>query len=89
MLHHNCIDTQTLELLEEIQKVTLFKKLRLVGGTSLALQMGHRISVDLDFFGLLDTDLELMPKMIIPVTWDEVKKTISKKLKEYIYKSKS
>jgi predicted nucleotidyltransferase component of viral defense system len=30
---------------------------RLVGGTSLALQYGHRNSVDLDFFGALDDDL--------------------------------
>ena len=30
---------------------------RLVGGTSLALQYGHRNSVDLDFFGSLDEDL--------------------------------
>ena len=29
---------------------------RLVGGTSLALQYGHRNSVDLDFFGSLDDD---------------------------------
>ena len=29
---------------------------RLVGGTSLALQYGHRSSVDLDFFGTLDDD---------------------------------
>lgn len=31
-----------------------FSKLRLVGGTALALQIGHRKSVDLDFFGLVD-----------------------------------
>ena len=30
---------------------------RLVGGTSLALQYGHRSSVDLDFFGSLDDNL--------------------------------
>ena len=34
----------------------MFKDLRLVGGTALALQIGHRMSVDLDFFGLLDAD---------------------------------
>ena len=30
--------------------------MRLVGGTSLALQYGHRTSIDLDFFGTFDTD---------------------------------
>jgi predicted nucleotidyltransferase component of viral defense system len=34
----------------------LFKDMRLAGGTSLALQLGHRRSVDLDFFGTLQTD---------------------------------
>jgi hypothetical protein len=33
-----------------------FKELRLVGGTSLALQIGHRSSIDIDMFGILDTD---------------------------------
>ena len=28
-----------------------FQNLRLVGGTALALQLGHRISIDLDLFG--------------------------------------
>lgn len=34
----------------------LFKELRLVGGTSLALQAGHRKSIDLDLFGYFDAD---------------------------------
>jgi hypothetical protein len=36
--------------------IDTFKDLRLVGGTSLALQIGHRVSVDLDFFGKLNVD---------------------------------
>lgn len=32
--------------------------MRLVGGTSLALQYGHRRSVDLDFFGEISVDLD-------------------------------
>lgn len=32
----------------------LFHEMRLVGGTALALQYGHRNSIDLDFFGKLD-----------------------------------
>jgi hypothetical protein len=31
-----------------------FSEMRLVGGTALALQIGHRRSVDLDFFGKID-----------------------------------
>jgi hypothetical protein len=33
-----------------------FSDLRLVGGTALALQIGHRKSIDLDFFGIVDFD---------------------------------
>ena len=31
-----------------------FSKLRLAGGTALALQIGHRKSIDLDFFGSIE-----------------------------------
>jgi predicted nucleotidyltransferase component of viral defense system len=56
MLHYNTINTKTLALLKAIQRVDLFKNLRLVGGTALALQIGHRLSVDLDLFGLINSD---------------------------------
>ena len=56
MLYYRTIHPKTLELLREIQKRNLFKGLRLVGGTALALQIGHRISNDLDFFGSLKAD---------------------------------
>jgi Nucleotidyl transferase AbiEii toxin, Type IV TA system len=42
---------QTLELLKNIQSLDLFKNLRIVGGTGLALQIGHRMSDDIDLFG--------------------------------------
>ncbi len=56
MLHYNTIEKSTLELLIKLQQTSIFSDLRLVGGTSLALQIGHRISVDLDLFGRLDAD---------------------------------
>lgn len=34
----------------------MLSDMRLVGGTALALQLGHRRSVDLDFFGCVSTD---------------------------------
>jgi len=37
-------------------QVEEFKELRLVGGTSLALQIGHRSSIDIDMFGNLQVD---------------------------------
>ncbi|HVI45781.1 MAG TPA: nucleotidyl transferase AbiEii/AbiGii toxin family protein [Chitinophaga sp.] len=37
-------------VLKELMKNALFDRFRLVGGTSLSLQLGHRISVDIDLF---------------------------------------
>lgn len=50
MLHIETIAPATLELLKRIMQDSSLPQFRLVGGTSLALQMGHRISVDLDLF---------------------------------------
>ena len=54
MLYYNTVDTSTLQLLKELQSVEEFSELRLVGGTSLSLQIGHRKSIDLDLFGKID-----------------------------------
>lgn len=58
MLHYETIHPDTLELLKKIQSLEMFKEARLVGGTALALQLGHRKSVDLDFFGSVDAPLQ-------------------------------
>ena len=51
MLSFRTIEPHTLELLRHLMQVPEFSGLRLVGGTALALQYGHRTSVDLDLFG--------------------------------------
>ena len=51
MLQYQTIYPATLQLLKELQSLELLKECRLVGGTALALQLGHRRSVDLDIFG--------------------------------------
>jgi predicted nucleotidyltransferase component of viral defense system len=56
MLFYETIEPSTLDLLRRIQSDALFKECRLVGGTSLALQFGHRKSIDLDFFGKFEPD---------------------------------
>ncbi len=50
MLHKETIDAATLELLKRLMGDERLQGFALVGGTSLALQMGHRISIDLDLF---------------------------------------
>lgn len=52
MLHLDTIHPSTLELLKVLQRIPALKSARLVGGTALALQMGHRISVDIDLFAV-------------------------------------
>ena len=57
MLSYQTVEPHTLELLRQLSAVPGFSSLRLVGGTSLALQYGHRTSIDLDFFGTFDIDI--------------------------------
>lgn len=56
MLHLETINTTTLVLLNQIMQIPEFYGLNLVGGTSLALQIGHRKSIDLDLFGRVELD---------------------------------
>ena len=61
MLSYRTIEPHTLELLKYLMGESYLKDCRLVGGTSLALQYGHRSSVDLDVFGIVeDDDLALL-----------------------------
>jgi hypothetical protein len=53
MLHLETVDAGTLGLLKWLQGHPVFAETRLVGGTALALQLGHRKSIDLDVFGHL------------------------------------
>lgn len=56
MLHTSTVYPATLGLLKELIHLPALSGFNLAGGTALALQIGHRISVDLDFFG--DVDFE-------------------------------
>ena len=51
MLQKRSVDPKLFKLLEGLMKMAGFEDLFLVGGTALALQLGHRISVDIDLFG--------------------------------------
>ena len=43
MLHLETVEYSTLELLRKLQSLPILRDTRLVGGTALALQLGHRI----------------------------------------------
>ena len=56
MLQFQTVQPATLEFLKKIMNNPVFNGVRLVGGTGLALHIGHRISNDLDLFGSLSAD---------------------------------
>ena len=50
MLQYAAVYPRTLDLLKKLMLEPIFSSFNLVGGTALALQFGHRISIDLDLF---------------------------------------
>ncbi len=68
MLHKDpfIIAPETFELIQQLQALPELKDFYLAGGTALALQLGHRNSIDIDLFTLTefsDTDIiELISK---------------------------
>lgn len=51
MLHKQTVSPKLLELIEILMQIEAFSDFNLVGGTALALQIGHRVSIDIDLFG--------------------------------------
>ncbi len=49
-LHKNTVSDNLWVSLNKLMKIEELKSFRLVGGTSLSLQIGHRMSVDIDLF---------------------------------------
>ena len=64
MLQTQTVSPELLELLEKIMKLNQFDSFLLVGGTSLALQIGHRNSIDIDLFGKCEIDEELFTRTL-------------------------
>jgi hypothetical protein len=56
MLQTRTVEPRTLELLKNLVSKPYLESFFLVGGTALALQLGHRISIDLDLFTITDFD---------------------------------
>src|SRR5665213_147519 len=50
MLYYKTVSPNLLMILKRLMSFSELDKFRLVGGTSLALQVGHRKSIDIDFF---------------------------------------
>jgi hypothetical protein len=50
MLYKETVSNTTLDLIRTLQADRMLQGFLLVGGTALSLQIGHRISIDIDFF---------------------------------------
>lgn len=50
MLHYNTVNDLLKDSLVKLMKSDVFNDFRLVGGTALSLQIGHRESIDIDLF---------------------------------------
>ena len=57
MLHLNSINKVTLDLLQSLSSKDYLSNFALAGGTSLALQIGHRKSIDIDLFSFANVDM--------------------------------
>lgn len=60
MLHTETVAVEVLELTKSLQKKDYLEDFFLVGGNALALQLGHRKSVDIDLFTLNDFSQEAL-----------------------------
>ena len=49
-LHYETVSKPLLECLQKLMTHAVFNDFVLVGGTALSLQLGHRMSVDIDLF---------------------------------------
>lgn len=69
MLHKqsSIIDPKTFRLIQELHDLPQLKKFYLVGGTSLALQLGHRNSIDIDLFIQDDFDVDNIINILTPM----------------------
>ena len=57
-MHRECFTKKGWEVLATLKPILLKHEAVLAGGTALALQIGHRISLDLDFFTTSTFDVE-------------------------------
>ncbi len=60
MLHKEAVEKSTLDLLKKLMNDESLKDFVLVGGTALALQLGHRVSIDLDLFSNKPFDVNIL-----------------------------
>ena len=81
MLHRTAVHPATLELLKTIMKKLALFGFCLAGGTSLALQIGHRVARSLVYFEDADEDEEVI-LLEEKIRWESVKKLIREEVRK-------
>jgi hypothetical protein len=64
MIYKETVSKEMWELLQKLMKDEMLKDYILVGGTALALRLGHRLSIDIDLFTTKDFDPRIMLKYL-------------------------
>jgi hypothetical protein len=64
MLYKETVSKEMWELLQKLMKDEMLKDYILVGGTALALRLGHRLSIDIDLFTTKSFDSKMMLKYL-------------------------
>ena len=64
MLQYQTVSPNLLSLLQQLMNLPSIQQFRLVGGTGLALQLGHRQSVDIDLFSEHDFNKEKLQEIL-------------------------
>lgn len=80
MLQTQAIKSNALSILKRVMNMKEFNTFSLVGGTTLALKYGHRVSVDLDFFSYENYDTTIIESAL--------QKEFANKLKLQVQKPK-
>lgn len=61
-MYQEVINAKTKRILETIDRIKEIENFYLAGGTALALQLGHRKSIDLDWFSQKEFDVGILKK---------------------------
>ena len=83
MLALQTVFPDILELLKSLTNQPLLQQMRLVGGTALALQYGHRRSVDLVFLGKTTEDVDELTSVMYDCAESVVRGNCTKRIKAY------
>ena len=84
MLHYETISSDTLNLFKRLASLDELSEARLAGGTALALQIGHRKSIDLDFFGHIDYSMDELKMAMESVSGDVQPINSTKTMRFYV-----